>query len=286
MQRLNYLYWALTHLNSSTSCPACGSPSRLVRRKYFVTSLRECNLCALRFRVPKDDQVAAQKFYVDEVYKQGFTTDLPTDTELQSMLRNHFAGTEKEFSPRIEVLRAAGLKTGARILDFGSSWGYGSWQMKQAGFEVLSYEIGQARARYAKEKLDCNTVTDLRSLDGTIDCFFSSHVIEHLPNPNILFEEATRVLHSEGILVCYCPNGAPEREQEHGEELYDRNWGMVHPLMITPTFMKRKSTASQFNQVKVFTSPINPAEVSLRRDGKLDGEELLTIAYRAHELPS
>lgn len=261
----------------ANACPACGERnSRVVRRKYVVTALRECANCSLRFRTPKDEPAATERFYVDETYKQGFTTDLPGDAELQRMLANRFAGTEKDFGPRIEALEAAGLERGSRILDFGCSWGYGSWQLREAGFEVFSYEIGRERARYAKEKLGCTMVGDLRSLDGTIDCIFSSHVIEHLPSPDLLFDEAATLLRPGGLFVCYCPNGAVERERKNFGD-YHRNWGRVHPLMLTPEFLKKEAQRRGFVQCAVFTSPVSIGDVSSLRDGSLDGDELLMM---------
>jgi 2-polyprenyl-3-methyl-5-hydroxy-6-metoxy-1,4-benzoquinol methylase len=284
MNRLGYFLWAfrrsLRSGKAANACPACGvSAPLLVRRKYRVTALRECRSCFLRFRTPKDDIGAAESFYKDEVYKQGFTTDLPSDVELQVMLANLFAGMEKDFSSRIEAMRTAGLKPGSRILDFGCSWGYGSWQMRHAGFEVFSYEIGRERARYAKEKLQCTMVSNLQTLEGTVDCFFSAHVIEHLPNPRILFDTAEKVLRPGGLLVCYCPNGAVEREKIDFDE-YHRNWGKVHPLMISPQYMKEEAIRREFSQCAVFTSPFINSEIELLQDGHLDGVELLTIARK------
>ncbi len=195
------------------------------------------------------------------------------------MLANRFAGTEKDYGYRIEALRAAGLNPGSRILDFGCSWGYGSWQMRQAGFEVFSYEIGRERARYAKEKLQCTMVTDLHTLDGTIDCCFSAHVIEHLPNPNLLFDDAEQVLRPGGLFLCYCPNGAVEREREHFEA-YHLNWGQVHPLMLTPEFLKGEARRRGFVRCAVFGSPVDNSDIRAIREGKLDGDELLMIARR------
>jgi SAM-dependent methyltransferase len=247
-----------------------------VRRKFVVTALWECSNCHLRFRTPKDEPGAPEAFYADEVYKQGFTTDLPSDTELQAMLASRFAGMEKDFAHRIEALLAAGLAPGSRILDFGCSWGYGSWQMRQAGFEVFSYEIGRERARYAKEKLQCVMVEDLRTMDGAVDCFFSSHVIEHLPNPNLMFDEADNVLRPGGFFVCYCPNGAVERERRDPGD-YHRNWNMVHPLMLTPDFLKREAGRRGFTQCAIFTSPVSVDDVRAMREGDLAGDELLMI---------
>jgi SAM-dependent methyltransferase len=286
MSKFDYFLWAFwksLHDGAEAAvCPACGSPaSQLVRRKWGVTALRECPACLLRFRTPKDDPASVEKFYVDEVYKQGFTTGLPSDGQLQAMLQSHFAGTEKDYSAKIDIFRAAGLKPGARIVDFGGSWGYASWQFRQAGFEVFTCEIGRERARYAKEKLGCTIMEDLRPLDGTIDCFFSAHVIEHLPNPNILFDEAVKVLAPGGLIVCYCPNGAEEREQREGLKAYDQNWGKVHPLMITPSFMKSEARKRGFASCNVYSTPVDPLDVEARRDGDLSQYELLAIAYRA-----
>ena len=279
--RFEYLLWAfrksLLGGAEANTCPACGvSNAILVRRKYAVTALRECRKCSLRYRTPKDDPGTAESFYADEVYKQGFTTDLPGDAELQAMIANRFAGTEKDFAYRIEALLAAGLKPGARILDYGCSWGYGSWQMRQAGFEVFSYEIGHERARYAEEKLQCVLVSNLRALDGTVDCFFSSHVIEHLANPRILFDEAEKALRPGGLFVCYAPNGAVEREQKD-YDAYHQNWGMVHPLMLTPQFMKGEAGRHGYTQCGVFSSPVQSTNIEALREGSLDGDELLMI---------
>ena len=151
MSKIDYLLWAfrktLRSGDEATVCPACGEKkTRLVRSKWGVTALRECPSCLLRFRTPQDDPSSVEKFYSDEVYKQGFTTDLPSEDQLNAMMRTRFAGTEKDFSAKIDIFRAAGLKPGARIVDFGASWGYASWQFRQAGFEVFTYEIGRERA--------------------------------------------------------------------------------------------------------------------------------------------
>ena len=279
--RLDYFLWALKRaLGNGVAdvCPACGgSHLRIVRRKYGVTALRECGGCRLRFRTPKDDPGSAEAFYVDEVYKQGFTTDLPSDLELEGILAGHFVGTELDFAHRIKAISVAGLEQGSRILDFGSSWGYGSWQLTQAGYQVYSYEIGRARANYAREKLKCTTVSDLQNLEGSVDCFFSSHVIEHLPNPNLLFDAAEKTLRPGGLLACFCPNGAVERERKHPDE-YHSNWGKVHPIMLTPDFMKGEAARRGFTQCAVFSNPADCSDIKSWRDGQLEGNELLLLA--------
>ncbi len=233
--KVHYFGWAAARIiGADTTCPACGRRStQLVRRKYLVTALYECPNCHIRFRVPKESNERADDLYNKETYRQGFTTTLPSQAALDDLLRIKFAGTEKDFAPYIKVIKSY-LPSGARILDFGCSWGYGSWQIRQAGFEVSCYEIGEMRARYAKERLGCTMVDDLRTLDGTVDCLFSSHVIEHLPDPGILMAEARKLLAPGGYFISFCPNGNPERRDRN----YHRYWNKVHPLLITPEFMR------------------------------------------------
>src|SRR5882724_9806897 len=113
LNRLQYFLWAALRAPAAdTCCPACGDGgTELVRRKGLVTSLRQCPRCSIRFRTPKDDPDNPEKLYADETYRQGFTTDLPSDEALQAMLKSKFVGTEKNFSSRITVIEAAGVRS-------------------------------------------------------------------------------------------------------------------------------------------------------------------------------
>ncbi len=78
--------------------------------------------------------------------------------QLQVFLGCDFAGTEKERSTYLKVIQAAGIRPGMGVLDFGCSWGYGRWQLRQAGYKVLSYEISSPRSRCAESMLGCTLI--------------------------------------------------------------------------------------------------------------------------------
>jgi hypothetical protein len=193
-RKFRYFIWALTQGQSSDrSCPSCTSLRvGTVRRKYLVTASLERQNCGLRFRVPKDSDARSRHFYQED-YEQGFTTDLPSDEQLKEMLICRFKNTEKAYQVYISVLRAIGVEPGSTVLDFGCSWGYGSWQLREAGFKVYSYEVSKSRAESARRKLGCSIVGD-DLVSGPIDCLFSAH----LTDPNLLWRIAKRVLSPNG----------------------------------------------------------------------------------------
>jgi hypothetical protein len=242
----------------------------------LVTSLRECRECGLRFRVPKDRVVDSNKFYQSD-YDAGFTTSMPSDEELAHYLSISFKGGEKDFSGYIQVLEAVGIQKGDKVLDFGSSWGYGSWQLQQAGYYVYSYEVSKLRSDYARDHLGCHIVDDFTQIHQKIKCVFSSHVIEHLPDPNIFWGITKLVLQPDGIIVCFMPNGEPELERVYGKKRYHQLWGQVHPLLLTKKALV--SMAYRYNYVPhVFSYPCRLETISNYQEGDLFGKELLLLA--------
>lgn len=278
-RKLNYWLWALLKsVDQDRSCPFCGSlECRFIHRKALVTSLHECNRCGLRFRLPKSLPDEAARFYQSR-YRSGFTTDCPSSEALGDLLATNFEGSPKDFASRVEFLKAAGLKPGDSILDYGCSWGYGSWQLARAGFDVYSYEVSRPRAEYAREELGCRMVGDLSEIRESIRCLFSAHVIEHLPDPNIMWQFADQALCPDGLVVCFAPNGDPYREEAVG---YHRLWGNVHPLLITKAALKEMAKQYGFRPC-VFSSPYSSSKVrNLEEDDVLDGSELALVAWRS-----
>jgi hypothetical protein len=246
----------------------------------LFTSLWHCASCELRFRVPKDDPPRSAEFY-QERYTQGFTTDCPSETVLASLTARKFVNAEKDFTSYVEVLGAAGLQPGDAILDFGCSWGYGSWQLREAGFNVYSYEISKQRALYAKDKLSCNVVESVEGLRGRLKCVFSAHVIEHLPDPNLLWNVGSTTLQNGGLIVCFCPNGNPDLEGIYGPTRYHQLWGKVHPLLITSEFLQKSSKKHGY-RARVYRSPYNVGLIAGdAADDNSCGDELCLIAARA-----
>jgi 2-polyprenyl-3-methyl-5-hydroxy-6-metoxy-1,4-benzoquinol methylase len=244
---------------SEFRCTNCGSKLfTTVDRKYIVTALRRCEGCHLMYRIPTDDPGANFTFY-QRAYQQGFTTKLPNDENLEYLLRTKFEGTEMCYRYYISILRQLGLREGARIFDFGCSWGYGSWQLAQAGYQVWAYEISRPRALFAKDKLGIQCVSKISNsifendLRQSFDCFFSAHVLEHVPSPASVVELAKLALRPGGLFVAFTPNGS-EAFKQRDPQAWHLLWGKSHPNFIDEEFYRYALSAYQ---TYLDTSPVN-----------------------------
>jgi len=285
MAKLAYLRRSLISqvITDRFKCPNCASQrNQVVDRKLFITQLRRCRDCHLMFRTPTDDPAANEGFYEKE-YQQGFTSTVPSDAALAEMLQTNFAGTEKNYSYYLDVLTQLGLKSGSKIFDFGCSWGYGSFQLANAGFSVTSFEVAPGRRRYAKEKVGVAVIDDMAQavtdLEGQFDCFFSAHVVEHVPSPAAVFDYAMRLLKQGGIFVSFTPNGSASHRASSGT--WSKLWGEVHPTFIDDVFLDYSFRGSPR---AAGSSPIKnamvPATIELSRLNQLEGSEIFFAARK------
>ena len=258
-------------------CPSCGSKNAtMVSRKYLVTLLMRCSQCELLFRAPTTTSAENEAFY-QESYRQGFTSDTPSDEALQELISSNFSGSEKDYTSYIKILQALGGKPGDRLFDFGCSWGYGSWQMRKQGYDVAAFEISKPRCRYAREKLNVCVHDKLDDVDGeNFDIFFSAHVLEHVPAISDVFAFAQKKLKKGGLFLAFTPNGSSnyrDREKKHWDQL----WGMVHPNFLDDRFYRKA-----FPDVYLASDPYDYEMISEQWAAgkklptpKLDGLELM-----------
>ena len=225
-------------LHDGFSCPACGhSASTVVSRKYLVTALRRCANCALQFRTPTTTEKESYSFYQSD-YAQGFTTEMPSPEELNLLLQTEFKGTERDYSRALQILSALGCQPGQRLLDYGCSWGYGSWQLARAGYQVTGLEISRPRCEYARQHLQINAYSDPNEIKGPFDIFFSSHVLEHVPSPLQVLDFAASIVKPGGWVVTLAPNGSQHFRTRKTAD-WNHLWGMVHPNFLDDLFFQK-----------------------------------------------
>jgi len=232
------------------------------------------------YRYPKDQAEKSREFY-QNTYREGMTTELPDQSELERLLESNFINTEKDFSERIDLVRR--FSRGPNLLDYGCSWGYGLYQFRKAGFNAIGFEISEQRARYGRKKLGMQIISDLQGLEvlrpASFDVVFSDHVLEHLPTPRIAFEVFDRLLTEEGTLLIFVPNCGGVNATRYGV-----GWGPMigekHALALTAKFFAK--ALQHFNMTAwFFSSPYSGGSLSPGcTDEELSGDELMVIAKR------
>ena len=283
MRDPTYLISALKKflLRRGQDCPSCGSRTSVaIDRKWIVTALCRCANCQLLFRSPTTTEAENAVIY-DRIYREGFTTDIPGEETISRLLATKFKGHEKDYDSYVQILTALGVNKGARVLDFGCSWGYGSYQLTKVGFDVDGLEISEDRAAFAARRLGVRMKNETALETGAHDVFFSSQVIEHVPSVRTMLETGFRVLKPGGLFVAFTPNGSEERRRVDPAGWHSA-WGFVHPQLIDEKFI----FAQLARTVRFVTS--SPHSLKEIRDwdkkssfvGTLSGGEFMFAAIR------
>jgi 2-polyprenyl-3-methyl-5-hydroxy-6-metoxy-1,4-benzoquinol methylase len=259
-------------------CPSCGGEnSEILDRKYHVLSLARCSSCELLYRQPTTPPQQSREFYQDD-YSQGYTTDMPDDRSLQEMLRSGFSGTERDYTRFVQMFDALGVPRGSSIMEFGCSWGYGAWQLAQAGYRVRAFEISGPRCRYAREKLGVDAHDSLESCRGCYDLVFSSHVLEHVDILSQSLDFLDSLVAPDGLMVHVTPNGSLAYRQV-APLFWRLLWGQVHPQLLD----ERYCLARYGQRPCLIAAPPPDPSVLKNWDRKsrtvlrMDGSELLLV---------
>lgn len=136
----------------------------------------------------------------------------------------------------MERLQAAGLRPGARVLDFGSYFGNFALAARKLGYEVdaldsyRGYEPGLTRERALMEANGISVIDStgwhdiLDSRNVRYDAIFLMGVIEHIPHtPKGLLDYVCRQLRPGGVLILDTPNIAyayRRRQLARGESVH------------------------------------------------------------------
>jgi 2-polyprenyl-3-methyl-5-hydroxy-6-metoxy-1,4-benzoquinol methylase len=264
------------------SCPYCQSAeTRVLGRKHLLLHLRRCARCGLMFRWPKDTVEDNRRFY-QASYRQSLVDEAARASEDSTGMNGLLHHQLLNLGPRIALLRA--LIPAGRVLDYGSSWGYGTYQLKAAGYDAVGFEISRPRAQLARRRFGVSAISETAALEshaGSFDAVFASHVLEHLPSLKGIFERFARLLKPGGVLLIFVPNGGGRNARALGVR-----WGPMcceeHPLAFDAEFFVRNLPAYGF-EVRCLSDPYSPQLLRNRlrtaQSSPGDGDELVICAW-------
>ena len=280
-QKFVYLIDSLLASGQKTQCTYCGSGNcKEIDRKYLFTKLMECQNCHLYFRFPTDKKETNADFYqIDYKESDQITTELPDYSSLKQMKINDFRTANKNGDRYLDLFARLFPSVGSlKIIDYGCSWGYLTYQFKKAGHQVQGYEISRPRAEFGIKQLDLEIYTDESLLGKGNDIFFSSHVIEHHPDIAAMIRLGESLLKEGGYFVAFCPNGSAAYRIKN-KEAFHHAWGKVHPNYLNADFYKYVFGDRPYY---ISSSPIKKENIHPLQENEaviddLSGEELLII---------
>lgn len=263
-------------------CPYCGSGSiSVVGRKFLILELDRCVNCGLMFRWPQDSAGRATRYYNHLYEQEGMTTDLPDERQLREYLKAGFAGTEKDLSRPLSLLKRC--VPNGRVLDFGASWGYGTHQLRKAGYDAVGIEISSRRAGFGRERLGLEIVEDPAALaefqEASFDGIFAYHVLEHLTDLRGVLGQFLRLLKGGGTALLAMPNCGGDAARAGGVR-----WGPMlcekHQLAFDKGFFERNLPALGFSFWITSDFSEDYGEIDWEHCVNTSGDELLVLARK------
>jgi SAM-dependent methyltransferase len=107
-----------------------------------------------------------------------------------------------------QIIKEFNIPTNSKILDIGCGDGAFAKAFEELGMEVYGLDISEAaRDRLGDSLSICNLLEKpYPQEDASFDFVFSKSVVEHLREPDILIDEAYRLLKPGGMFICMTPS--------------------------------------------------------------------------------
>ncbi|HVI25615.1 MAG TPA: class I SAM-dependent methyltransferase [Xanthomonadaceae bacterium] len=185
--------------DKASQCPCCGASDpkwlgALPDSEWFAGkrlthrlnggALYRCKTCFLKFRFPLEDPASYHTLYDNAETRTWPAQSRRIDWDLILEQISHFK------------------PEGGKVLDFGCYSG-GLLSRLDGRYERFGIEINREAARIAQEAAGAHLWNNLEAMpaDQRFDVIVIADVLEHVPNPQTLFDHLKRNLGKDGIVV-------------------------------------------------------------------------------------
>ena len=193
-------------------CPLCQSSA--IKKRFacvdeFATGeqfdIFECTACGLAFTQNVPDEKEIDRYYESPTYISHSNTSKGFVNRVYHIVRRIMLQKKAR-----KVEKLTGLKNG-RLLDYGAGTGHFARLMETRGWSVTAIEKnGKARELTLKEfgfeMLPVEALSTIK--DKELDVVTMWHVMEHIQEPDRMWDELHRILGDKGIAIIAVPNSA------------------------------------------------------------------------------
>jgi ubiquinone biosynthesis O-methyltransferase len=198
-------------------CPICSSgeaeslyknyPGFIEGAEYEIFSCKKCNT---NFILAEEIKSALYEIIYSEKNTIGYDRYLNYAKEIVKRPNplKYLAESESTYYPVYKFLKG---KTGLSILEIGCGYGYLTYAITKAGFNVKGIDISESAIAFAKKNLGMNYfVSDLKTFSDItkekFDLIISTEVIEHLTDQVDFIRNCKTLLNPGGKILITTPN--------------------------------------------------------------------------------
>ena len=251
---------------SYDKCPLC--KSNAIKKRFtcidkFATGeefdIYECDNCGLAFTQNIPDEKEIGRYYESPSYISHSNTNKGFVNTVYHLVRMIMLRNKARLVERLTILK------NGNILDYGAGTGYFARTMANRGWNVIAIEKSEkARELSLKEfgfkMQDTDALTDIK--DKELDVVTMWHVMEHIQDPDKMWNELHRILDDTGIAIIAVPNSI-----SYDAQRYKEHWAAYdvprHLWHFTPSSIMRWGEKHGFMLEKQLTMPFDGFYISM-----------------------
>jgi SAM-dependent methyltransferase len=166
---------------------------------------------------------------------------------------------------RLDELLAefASYRQNNRLLDVGFGAGTLLEAARRGGWDALGVEVSRSAVEHVRGlgfEVFCGTLHEAQYPENHFDVVTASEVLEHVPDPQLVLNEISRVLRPGGLLWGTTPHGRGLSAHALGLK-----WSVVSPPEHLQLFsrdgVKKMLRQAGFRKARVVTEGVNPYEL-------------------------
>lgn len=187
------------------NCPVCQSADSKVYERFgneLQYTYVKCGNCGMIYQSPRP---AYNQHFIDAAYAEYY--QYAENLQLNDLTEVRESGVGM-FKKEIDYISQYDKKKTA-VLDIGSGMGTFLYAAKPLYKEAVGLDVSQQMANFVEQHLGLKVyVAQFESFQypTKFSLIHMSHVIEHVPDPNLWLRKAKEMLDKDGILVINVPN--------------------------------------------------------------------------------
>ena len=251
---------------SYDKCPLC--KSNAIKKRFtcidkFATGegfdIYECGSCGLAFTQNIPDEKEIGRYYESPSYISHSDTTKGLVNMVYHLVRMVMLRNKARLVERLTILK------NGKILDYGAGTGYFARTMANRGWNVIAIEKSDKARELALKEFgfkmqNTDALTDIK--DKELDVVTMWHVMEHIQDPDKMWNELHRILDDTGIAIIAVPNSI-----SYDAQRYKEHWAAYdvprHLWHFTPSSIMRWGEKHGFLLEKQLTMPFDGFYISM-----------------------